>query len=51
MKRSLKTQDPNDVQFAAGASFPVAFAVWDGSNVERNGMKGISTWFTAQMPK
>ena len=50
MKRSLKTQDPNDVQFAAGSSFPVAFAVWDGSNVERNGMKGISTWFTAQMP-
>jgi DMSO reductase family type II enzyme heme b subunit len=50
MKRSLATNDPNDVQFKAGSSFPVAFAVWDGSNVERNGMKGISTWFTAQMP-
>jgi hypothetical protein len=50
MKRSLVTNDPNDVQFENGASFPVAFAVWDGSNVERNGMKGISTWFTAQMP-
>jgi hypothetical protein len=50
MKRSLATNDPNDVQFKAGASLPVAFAVWDGSNVERNGMKGISTWFTAQMP-
>jgi hypothetical protein len=50
MKRSLITKDPNDVQFKNGASFPVAFAVWDGSNVERNGMKGISTWFTAEMP-
>lgn len=50
MKRSLITDDPNDIQFKSGSSFPVAFAVWDGSNVERNGMKGISTWFTAQMP-
>jgi len=50
MKRSLMTDDPNDIQFNPGSSFPVAFAVWDGSNVERNGMKGISTWFTAQMP-
>ena len=50
MKRSLATNDPNDVQFTDGSNFPVAFAVWDGSNVERNGMKGISTWFTAQMP-
>jgi DMSO reductase family type II enzyme heme b subunit len=50
MKRSLTTDDPSDVQFQSGSSFPVAFAVWDGSNVERNGVKGISTWFTAQMP-
>ncbi len=51
MKRSLTTADPNDAQFRAGMSVPVAFAVWDGSNVERNGMKGISTWFTAQLPE
>ncbi len=50
MKRALTTDDPNDVQFIAGVTIPVAFAVWDGSNVERNGMKGISTWFTAQLP-
>jgi len=49
-KRSLTTSDPNDVQFKGGSSIPVAFAVWDGQNVERNGMKGISTWFTAKMP-
>jgi DMSO reductase family type II enzyme heme b subunit len=50
VKRSLSTNDPNDVQFKAGATVPVAFAVWDGSNVERNGMKGISTWFTLKLP-
>jgi DMSO reductase family type II enzyme heme b subunit len=50
VKRALTTSDPNDVQFKAGASVPVAFAVWDGANVERNGMKGISTWFTLKLP-
>jgi DMSO reductase family type II enzyme heme b subunit len=38
------------VQFKGGASVPVAFAVWDGQNVERDGMKGISTWFSLQIP-
>lgn len=50
-KRALTTDDPNDVQFIAGATIPLAFAVWNGSNVERNGMKGISTWLTAQISK
>jgi len=50
VKRELVSSDQNDVQFKAGASVPVAFAVWDGSNVERNGMKGISTWFTLKLP-
>ncbi|MFB3146586.1 MAG: ethylbenzene dehydrogenase-related protein [Nitrospirales bacterium] len=50
MKRSLTTNDPNDTQFRSGQSVPIAFAVWDGQNVERNGQKGISTWFTAKMP-
>lgn len=51
LKRSLTTDDPNDVQFKPGMTVPVAFAVWDGANVERNGMKGISTWFTAKLPE
>jgi DMSO reductase family type II enzyme heme b subunit len=50
VKRTLATNDPNDVQFKPGVTVPVAFAVWDGSNVERNGMKGISTWFTLKLP-
>ena len=50
-KRALQTQDPNDVQFKLGMSVPVAFAVWDGQNVERDGMKAISTWFTLHLPQ
>ncbi len=50
MKRSMSTNDPNDTQFKRGATVPIAFAVWDGANVERNGMKGISTWFTLKLP-
>ena len=50
MKRSIVTGDNNDAQFTSGASIPVAFAVWDGAHVERNGMKGISTWYTLKMP-
>jgi hypothetical protein len=50
-KRALATSDPNDVQLKAGAAVPVAFAVWDGQNLERDGMKGISTWFTLQIPE
>jgi hypothetical protein len=29
---------------------PIAFAVWDGNNIERNGMKALSTWFTLKLP-
>ena len=50
MKRALTTSDANAVQFNAGASVRVAFAVCDVANVERNGMKGISTWFTLKLP-
>jgi hypothetical protein len=24
--------------------------VWDGNNIERNGMKALSTWFTLKLP-
>tara|TARA_B100000315_G_scaffold236523_1_gene252375 strand:- start:9300 stop:10355 length:1056 start_codon:yes stop_codon:yes gene_type:complete len=43
--RSVSTKDSNDVQFSDfSGAIPVAFAVWEGSNGERNGMKGRSTW-------
>ena len=49
VKRSLETGDANDTQFKGGMSVPIAFAVWDGNNVERNGMKALSTWFTLKL--
>ncbi len=50
MTRTLTSKDVNDVQFRSGASIPIAFAVWDGANVERDGQKGISSWFSLRMP-
>ena len=50
VKRSLETGDANDTQFKGGAAVPIAFAVWDGNNIERNGMKALSTWFTLKLP-
>jgi hypothetical protein len=49
VKRALETGDANDTQFKAGMSVPIAFAVWDGNNIERNGMKALSTWFTLKL--
>jgi DMSO reductase family type II enzyme heme b subunit len=40
-KRRLKTEDPNDIQFA-GNETPIAFAVWNGNNKERNGQKALT---------
>lgn len=42
--RKLKTRDADDVQLAAGKAIPVAFAVWDGQNRDRNGRKVVSNW-------
>jgi DMSO reductase family type II enzyme heme b subunit len=50
VKRTMETGDANDTQFKAGMSVPIAFAVWDGNNIERNGMKALSTWFTLKLP-
>jgi DMSO reductase family type II enzyme heme b subunit len=49
VKRTLENGDANDTQFKSGMSIPIAFAVWDGANIERNGMKSLSTWFTLKL--
>jgi DMSO reductase family type II enzyme heme b subunit len=41
-KRDLVNGDSNDVQF--GQSALMAVAVWNGSNKELNGQKGIAGW-------
>ena len=44
MVRPLKTDSSQDHQFAPGETVPVAFAVWDGSQRDRNGQKAVSVW-------
>jgi DMSO reductase family type II enzyme heme b subunit len=43
--RDLKSKDADDVKLVAGKSVPVAFAVWNGQQRDRNGRKVISNWY------
>ena len=42
--RPMNTKDKDDAKFKKGAILPIAFAVWDGSNLEKDGQKSITTW-------
>jgi DMSO reductase family type II enzyme heme b subunit len=42
--RELKSCDADDVQLVVGKPTPLAFAVWDGQNRDRNGRKVVSNW-------
>jgi hypothetical protein len=42
--RPLATEDANDVQFAAGQTTSVAFAVWDGAERQVGAIKQLSSW-------
>jgi DMSO reductase family type II enzyme heme b subunit len=42
-KRSLTNGDANDTQFKTGKT-PMAIAVWNGQNKERNGQKAVTQW-------
>ena len=44
-KRALKTGDANDTQFG-GSKAPMAIAIWNGNNKERNGQKAVTQWNT-----
>jgi DMSO reductase family type II enzyme heme b subunit len=43
--RDLKSRDTDDVKFTAGKPVPVAFAVWNGEQHDRNGRKMVSNWY------
>jgi DMSO reductase family type II enzyme heme b subunit len=43
--RDLKSKDGDDVKFAPGPPVPVAFAIWNGEQQDRNGRKMISNWY------
>ncbi len=42
--RDLKSKESDDVKLVIGKQIPVAFAVWDGQNRDRNGRKVVSNW-------
>ncbi len=44
MKRPLKTDDKNDVQFEKGVFTPMSVNAWDGSNGEHGLIMSLSTW-------
>jgi len=46
-KRPLTTSDENDTQFK-GKKSPMAIAIWDGNNKERNGQKAVTQWNTLE---
>jgi mono/diheme cytochrome c family protein len=43
--RELKSKNADDVKFAPEKTVPVAFAVWNGQQRDRNGRKVISNWY------
>ncbi len=46
--RDLSSQEVEDISFSPGKSYSISFAVWDGSNGERNGQKSTSQWVSLQ---
>jgi len=44
MKRPLKTEDKNDVQFEPGIFIPMSLNAWDGSNGEHGLIMSLSSW-------
>jgi len=43
--RDLKSKDADDVKFVTGQPVPVAFAIWNGEQHDRNGRKMVSNWY------
>src|SRR3990167_1619214 len=44
-KRSLKSNEPYDLNMNPGTKVPIAFAVWDGNKGDRDGQKAVTTWY------
>ena len=44
MVREMRSRSERDTQFHPGQSLPVAFAVWDGAEGDRDGQKAVSVW-------
>lgn len=44
MVRALRTGNERDAQFDPGTTVPIAFAVWDGAQGDRDGRKAVTVW-------
>ncbi|MBI3360276.1 MAG: hypothetical protein HY023_04115 [Chloroflexi bacterium] len=47
--RDMTSTEADDVNFAPGKVYSMAFAAWDGANGERNGQKSTSQWVSLQI--
>lgn len=43
--RELQSKEADDVKFEPGKPVPVAFAIWNGEQHDRNGRKMVSNWY------
>jgi complex iron-sulfur molybdoenzyme family reductase subunit gamma len=50
MSRQLASEGGNDASLRLGRSSVIAFAVWDGSNEDRDGQKAVSVWLAMTFP-
>ena len=47
--RKLKSDSKRKVNIKKGESIPIAFAIWNGSENDRNGQKMVSTWYELEL--
>jgi mono/diheme cytochrome c family protein len=47
--RKLESDSKQKVNFKKGKSIPIAFAIWNGSEKDRNGQKMVSTWYELEL--
>lgn len=47
--RQLRSKGQLDAQLKLGSTVPVAFAVWNGSQEDRDGQKAVSTWYKLEL--
>ncbi|MBI2060939.1 MAG: c-type cytochrome [Nitrospirae bacterium] len=49
--RALGKTSAADATLKAGGHTPVAFAIWDGTQRDRNGQKAVTNWLTLRLAK
>ncbi|MBI4614259.1 MAG: c-type cytochrome [Planctomycetes bacterium] len=49
--RGLESTGSLDAKLTTGSEIPVAFAIWDGSQEDRDGRKAVSTWYRLKIAR